>query len=530
MKAVRLIGCAVLISVWLPITLAMAEWHGGGSIGIGYTFLDQTGDRSVSQETYDLYEDPGFSIRNFRLESSGHYELTGNLENINLDNRNIYLRFRRPGRVSISGQHQKSRRIYDFDGRQRTYRDRSAFDIALIPHRAVKLLGGYAQSGREGSFLLFGGQPFSGLGEGLGSDEPAEVLSDYSMTAYYFGAQLRHRKSMIEGRYRHTGFTDDLDGNQDRQGQYVRVHAFTPVPRVGRMIFTGGFLTGWNEVESRDEKRKKNSFWGGLTWTVQPAWILSYKLLLSRIDNEAEGIETDNAVSTLFLTRRFPAKAEISLGYEFRSQDDLTDRTETNAFVVKGAARPTENVRLKGQFAFSREEDDDRTTLVGSEEITRYRCEFRYDHPAGHGLTLRYRDRRRDFADIGSKADFKTISSTLTFSLLGWGQGFGTYAYSNGDYANTSSTFRFEQHVATARVTTKRCRRLRLTSGLTYLRSRRHIDIEKIIFSVGVNVGLTRGYQFNARYNAFNYDDFMVIDRYYTANAVAVDIQKELNF
>jgi hypothetical protein len=253
-------------------------------------------------------------------------------------------------------------------------------------------------------------------------------------------------------------------------------------------------------------------------------------LIFSRTDNEADGLETDNAISTLLLAKQFPRRAEASLAYEFRSQDDLVDRTETNAVIAKGTLLLRDDLRVRGQVAYAEKKDDERTTLVGEEEITRHRWEIRYDHPAGHRLTLRYRDRRRDFEDIGAEADFSTFSTTATVNLPRWGTGFGTYSYSKGDYLNTTNAFKFEQHLITARATSIRHRHVQLTSGLTYLRSRLRADIEKIIFSVGANVDLSRGYQFNIRYNAHNYDDFMVSDRYYTANVVTVDLQKELNF
>jgi len=527
-KAARVFaGCAALSAALLTGT-AYAEWQGQAAFGIGYTVVDQTGNQAVAPESYDLYEDPGFSISDVLIRSSHHYVLTAELENLNLENRSIRASLRRPGRMSLEGRYRKSRRVYDFVGAQRTYRTASGIDAVLIPHRAVKVMGGFAHTGREGS-IVSTIDPFDNFG-GTGSTNLPVTLTDYSVNTYYAGTQIRHRHSMVDIRYRQSDYADDLNGELDRSAKHIRVQVFTPIPQHDEITVNAGFSTGWNRVDARDDKRKENVGWGAVAWQIKPDWTARYKLLFSRTDNEADGLETDNAVSTFFLTKRFLQRAQISAGYGFRSQDDLVGRTETNALVFKGSVRPYHSILVRGQTAWSWKKDDNGTRLVGDEDITRHRWEIQYTHPAAHMLTVRYHDRRRDFADLGSETDSRTIATTLSINLPQWGRVIGTYSYSNGEYENSTSEFDYEQHLISARATTIQYRHVQLTAGLTYLRSRLGSDIEKILFSLGAEVDLTHGYQFNVRYNAQNYDDFTFTNRYYTANVIEMNIQKLLNF
>ncbi len=528
MKVLRLFGLVLLLTICWSTGSALAGWEGEGSIDLGYTFLDQVGNRSASPETYDVYDDLGISLRGIRLRSTNGYQLNADFSNINLENRSFNARLRRPGRMNLSGFFRKTRRVYDFEGTTRTYRTRGGLDLTVMPYRTVKLSGGYSRAGLDGNILPTLGL-FNGFREGV-SGSPEEIQTDYSLDAYYFGAQFRLQKTVLGVRYRGTALTDNLDAKQDRSGRHLQITVFSPLPGYERLTMDGLFSTGWNRVDDRDNKRKETLFRGGGAWSLTDDWSLTSTLRFSRTDNEATGIETDNAVGNLFALRQFAHRAEAGVGYEFRSQDDLVSRTEANAFILRGMYRPLERLRLRGQVAFYNKEDNDKTTLVGDEDVIRHRFEVRYDHPDGHRLTIRYRDRRRDFEDIGAEADYQSVTSVLSIKVPRFGTGTGSYAYSKGDYRNTSSEFAFEQHVLTAQMSSVRFHHAQLSAGLTYLRSRLSSDLEKILFTVGADVVLRRGYSVGLKYQAHTYDDFVAFNRYYTANVFTVNVQKTVQF
>ena len=70
---------------------------------------------------------------------------------------------------------------------------------------------------------------------------------------------------------------------------------------------------------------------------------------------------------------------------------------------------------------------------------------------------------------------------------------------------------------------------LTLGGGVTYMDISRDLDIEKTIVFVEGRVKLTEGYYLEAKYNAYNYDDYILLDRYYTANVLRIDIGYDFN-
>jgi hypothetical protein len=69
---------------------------------------------------------------------------------------------------------------------------------------------------------------------------------------------------------------------------------------------------------------------------------------------------------------------------------------------------------------------------------------------------------------------------------------------------------------------------LNVASGVTYLDIGRDLDIEKTIVFVESALKLFDRYHLEVKYNVYNYDDYILLDRYYTANVVRVDFGYDL--
>jgi hypothetical protein len=50
------------------------------------------------------------------------------------------------------------------------------------------------------------------------------------------------------------------------------------------------------------------------------------------------------------------------------------------------------------------------------------------------------------------------------------------------------------------------------------------LNIEKSMISMDGSYTFLRNYRIEAKYNVYNYDDYILLDRYYTANVVWFDI------
>ena len=80
----------------------------------------------------------------------------------------------------------------------------------------------------------------------------------------------------------------------------------------------------------------------------------------------------------------------------------------------------------------------------------------------------------------------------------------------------------------TARVEIGRIPNLRLSSGVTYLDIGKDLDIEKSMVFVEGALKLAQRYSLVVKYNCYNYDDYILLDRYYTANVVRIDLGYDL--
>jgi len=81
----------------------------------------------------------------------------------------------------------------------------------------------------------------------------------------------------------------------------------------------------------------------------------------------------------------------------------------------------------------------------------------------------------------------------------------------------------------TGRVDFERIKGIRLAGGVTYLNVRRDLDLEKsLVFAEGVYT-LRDNYHLEVKYNVYNYDDYVLIDRYYTANVLRINVAYDLH-
>jgi len=66
--------------------------------------------------------------------------------------------------------------------------------------------------------------------------------------------------------------------------------------------------------------------------------------------------------------------------------------------------------------------------------------------------------------------------------------------------------------------------------GVTYYRSQRDLDVESFILRFKLAYGFYSGYRIEIKYDVHNFDDFLFLDRYYTANIVEINLIKNISF
>ena len=98
------------------------------------------------------------------------------------------------------------------------------------------------------------------------------------------------------------------------------------------------------------------------------------------------------------------------------------------------------------------------------------------------------------------------------------------------EYNNYYGDFKTETHAVTGRVDFDYVKNLLLRAGVTYLDVNKDLDIEKSILSFEGMYTVADDYHLEIKYNVYNYDDFVILDRYYTANVVWVNVAWDLHF
>ena len=96
-------------------------------------------------------------------------------------------------------------------------------------------------------------------------------------------------------------------------------------------------------------------------------------------------------------------------------------------------------------------------------------------------------------------------------------------------WGRLAGKFDSDSHIVTGRIEFNRIKNLRLAGGATYLDIGRDLDIEKSMLFAEGSFKVLNDYHLEVRYNVYNYDDYILLDRYYTANVVRINLAYDLH-
>ena len=132
--------------------------------------------------------------------------------------------------------------------------------------------------------------------------------------------------------------------------------------------------------------------------------------------------------------------------------------------------------------------------------------------------------RQRKFTVINAEAEGQLFSVYGGYDYSGWGSFVTDVSYSVDDYDDLVGSFKASSQIVTARLQIDRVRDLVLVGGVTYLNIGEDLNIEKsILFFEGVYT-VKRDYHIEVKYNIYNYDDYIIRSKDYTANVVWVNL------
>jgi hypothetical protein len=499
------------LSVTLVVLLvARPLWAGpwDGTVKVGGVVMDETGDRSAVQETYNIHE--GFNLARIKLNGApgtGNY-LMLDLRDIDLEGRQGDLLFRRPGLLQFSASYDQSRQVFDPDRAVASNRKSWNFGARVTPVMWLKLDGDFGTMSRDGRRLGYPPETASELGTTVSE---LGTGYDYSMRTGRVGAEARKDRRGAAVDLRFTDFTDDASPDADRTGKVVSVRAWTPCLLYNKLTHYFRAAYGVNRLSQGEIDHTLKSF--QYTGVARPAHVveLKYNFDAQRVDDESTHLKTDRIQNNVDATL-YHKDGTLSGGYGYETNDDDQHLTSYNTWRV-GATMHGAAYSTKIQYAGREKKDTEKLTLLENVEASRFLADMTVkpvkDLDVGVGYNVRDRETRGN-----------VLRGNVGYSYPGWGRISGTYTYTRDRYTDRAAGYDVNSHVVTARADLERIKNARFSGGVTYLQFRKDLDIEKSIVFMEAAYTVNRDYHFEVKYNVYNYDDYVLLDRYYTANVV----------
>lgn len=505
-------------------SLASAPSEGIGTVSAGYIFTDEDGNLAVNQETFNLYDGVNLSLSDFRYLFSSGINISADLDQASLDNRNLRGAIGIPGHLGLSVRQSNYRRVYGYDGTQSTRRRMSGLKFHLTPMKFLRFDYGYRFTAREGEI--------TNVSSPL--DEIVINAVDYNISEYNVGLRAHSSSGSISAEIRKLNTDVKTNSNRDRQAESFNLNGSSRIPNYDWLTLSGGYYHRTDELENLKPKITTRQGWGGLRGFLPRDYFAEYRFLFARTDNAVSGIETDNAVNTIAVGRDWPSLGSIRIGYENRIADDLTDRTEANLLLFSGWWQATEKINLRARVTTRQKRVKTGATLRGDEDYTHHRITVNYLYPDWGRISFQWEDKTRTNDDIDTRIDYNSLGTRLSLNRTNVGRIKVAYAYNWGEYDNRSvggiSQYRFADHILNGSWILPTYRNLRITLRGYYYRSTRDRDFEKSKLGFSLFYNLPHDYAVEGEYQAYNFDDYTQINRYYTGNIVKVKLAKNFSF
>lgn len=498
---------------------AMAD-SATGTVKAGYTFVDNQGNQALNQETYNYYEGFGLSFNNWVYSFKSGATLAADLNNITLNNRVLMAALNRPGQYTLSITNSQYRRIYDSSGSAFTRRASTGIEARYQFGRYLKFGAGY-------SVMTKHGQDFEVLSP---ISDTLLNSTDYTQSSYHVGTEIGNRRGTFRADYRHFIFDDHTAANLDRNADNLNLVATTSVPHLNWLFLTSGYAYRIDHVDNDSTELTTNQPWGSVKAYLKHGFVLDYRFIYGMSKHTGPLQSTDNILHVATVGKNWPRYGGVRVGWEYRIADDFINKTTSNGFLGNGWLRPTDRLFFTCFFATRKKSVDEGTILTGDEDATRYTLSGNYSDTSWGNFSIKWEDRLRKNPDISSKVDFSGITPQLTFKKSKWGSLTITYSFYHGKYDDMSDTlgYAFQDQVLSGTLRTREVKGLVGEFGGVYYRSIRDQDLEKSNLNFGLMYTFAKTYHVEARYNVFNYDNFLLNRSYYTGNIVEVNLSKDI--
>jgi hypothetical protein len=521
----RTIAITTLLTAGIVTLAASPAWAGTmeGTVKVGGVIKNESGDRSAVQETYNIYD--GFSLTQIRLAGSldpANY-ISLDLRDINFDSRQGDFLFRRPGTFKLTANYDQSR--YVFDPERVTTSERKDWRIGAqyTPNRWLSFIGSYDYLTHEGERLPYPLGTESVLGVGYDNVLQTGLIS-------VEGHKDRRGGAIT---YQASGYSDDLNSATERKGQVFSARAYLPDPFFNKWTHMLRGSYGVRRLKNGDLEYTMSDF--QYTAVIQPRAHLQFRYNFegTRYDHQATDLKTirfqNIADATYYYTY-----GHLNAGYAYETNDDRT-LTHYNSWRAGGSFRLDREagqgswLTAKLDYAERNKKDEEQLTLLRDVEASKIRASLDVRPIDPIVVGGQYLNREREMPDIGVKSEGEVWSGYLRAEAKSWGSVSGDYSYTMDNYTDLLAGFDASSHIVTARADFLRIKNLTLAGGVTFLDIGEDLDIEKsMVFAEG-SFRFLKDYRLEAKYNCYNYDDYILLDRYYTANVLRINLAYDLH-
>ncbi len=509
------------LAVALVVTLAASSaWAGtvDGTVKMGGVIFNETGDLSAVQETYNVHD--GFALTQIqlsgRLNPRSYFMM--DLRDVNLDSRQGDFLYRVPGWLKLTAGYDQDRQVFDPGRAVHSMRKDLKVGAEVTPSKWLGLSGFFNYLTRDGDRLSYPAGTASALGD----------TYDNTLVTGQWTAEVRKGRRGGAISYSHSGYSDNRNRAADRTGRVVSARLYTPSPFYDKWTHLMRAAFGVRKLSNSDIDYTLANF--QYTGIVQPVetFLLKYNFDANRIDNESTGLRTDRFQNDLDATL-FYKYGRLTGGYGYETNDDDRTLTSYQSWRAGASFRIKKVVGAQVDYAGRVKKDTEELTLLKDVEASRFRASLNLE-PVNHVvLNGGYSRRERELTDIGVKVDGDVVNASGRFDQERWGSLSGDYTYSIDKYRDLAGRFDANSHIVTARAEFVRIRNLRLAGGVTYLDIRKDLDIEKSMLLAEGSYRVLRDYHLEVKYNVYNYDDYILLDRYYTANVLRINLAYDLH-
>jgi hypothetical protein len=520
-NGIRMTMALTVVLFGLAAALPAAAGSLDGTIKLGGIIKDEHegSDLSVMQETYNIYD--GFNVSQVKFNShlGGRHYLNLDLNDANLDSRRGRLTYRMADLFEVTGRYDRWRQLFDRDGSTASRRENWRLGAKLTPIHWLRVTGNYSIQSRNGDRL----------GEPVGTQSFLGSTYDYDLQTGFFEAQAVSGPRNFALGYETSSFKDGELPAADRRGGIFSARLGGPILLLeDRLTHYLRGAYGKQELTAVDTQYELATFqYLGILRPTRDLQ-LKYRFYFNRIDNEVTRLKTDNIRNDVDLVW-YNELGSVFGGYGYVTNDDDRTLTENNVWRIGANVGYRNWVRGKVSYASASKKDQEQLTLLKDIESSRLKANITSQPTEYLSLGVGYVDRIREFPIIDVKATGQRYSAYGRVDEPGLGALILDYSYSKDEYDDRVAGFEADNHTVTGRVDFTMVEDLRLSAGLTYLDIGKDLDIEKSILMFEGEYAFLDDWFVEAKYNVYNYDDYVLLDRYYTANVVWLNLGYNLS-